>query len=108
MIPRVLVMGRKPGLVKAVHEKFGPQPVTWAEAVTEVDILKALQCCPDIRLAGMGAGLDYDTRRRLIGVITAARLNVTIHLKDRASGPGSMAELVVKLIATFLTNEAAA
>lgn len=43
MTPRVLVMGRKPGIVEAVHEKFGAQPVTWAEAGTEADILQALQ-----------------------------------------------------------------
>lgn len=108
MTPRVLVMGRKPGIVEAVHEKFGPQPVTWAEAGTEVDILKALQGYPDIRLAAMGAGLDDETRGRLIAVIAAARPDVTIHLKDRASGPGGTAEFVVKLISTFLTNEAAA
>ena len=108
MTPRVLVMGRKPGIVEAVHEKFGAQPVTWAEAGTEADILQALQDYPDIRLAAMGAGLDDDTRGRPIAVIAAARPDVTIHLEDRASGPGGMAEFVVKLISTFLTNEAAA
>ena len=108
MTPRVLVMGRKPGIVEAVHEKFGAQPVTWAEAGTEADILQALQDYPDIRLAAMGAGLDADTRGRLIAVIAAARPDVTINLKDRASGPEGMAEFVVKLISTFLTNEAAA
>ena len=108
MTPRVLVMGRKPGIVEAVHEKFGAQPVTWAEAGTEAVILQALQDYPDIRLAAMGAGLDDDTRGRLIAVIAAARPDVTINLKDRASGPEGMAEFVVKLISTFLTNEAAA
>ena len=108
MTPRVLVMGRKPGIVEAVHEKFGAQPVTWAEAGTEADILQALQDYPDIRLAAMGAGLDDVTRGRLIAVIAAQRTDVTIHLKDRASGPGGMAEFVVKLISTFLTKEAEA
>ena len=87
---------------------IGANPVTWAEAGTEVDILKSLQGYPDIRLAAMGAGLDDVTRGRLIAVIAAARPDVTIHLKDRASGPGGMAEFVVKLISTFLTNEATA
>ncbi|MEK9880632.1 MAG: hypothetical protein VW474_12650, partial [Paracoccaceae bacterium] len=41
-------------------------------------------------------------------MIAAQRPDVTIHLKDCASGPGGMAEFVVKLISTFLTNEAAA
>ena len=78
MTPRVLVMGRKPGIVEAVHEKFGAQPVTWAY----IQSVAMLPRYPFGRYGG-GVGLRYartsdrrDHRRAP---------NVTIHLKDRAS-----------------------
>ena len=46
----------------------------------------------------MGAGLYDDIRGELIGVIASRRPDLTIHLKDRDSGPDGLAPFVRKVV----------
>ena len=99
MTPRVLVIGCKFGLVEAALQNFGAQPVTWVAA----GIVQILRDCPVISLAGIGVALHDTTRERVVGGIAVKASHVSIHLKDRESDAGGIAEFVVKLIPTFFT-----
>lgn len=99
---RVLVMGRKPGIVKAVKLQFGDLGVSWVEVGNFADVSTSLDAHPDIAIAIMGAGLDDKTRGELIGLIARKRPDISIHLKDRKSGPTGMAPFVAQLVKSFI------
>ncbi len=46
----------------------------------------------------MGAGLDDGIRGELIGVIAQRRPDISIHLKERSSGPDGMAPFVRRVV----------
>ena len=99
MTPRVLVIRCKFGIVEAVPQNFGAQPVTWVEA----GIVQVLRDFPVISLAGIGVGLHDKTRERVVGGIAVKASHVSIRLKDIESDAGGIPEFLVKLIPTFFT-----
>jgi hypothetical protein len=69
-------------------------PIRWLGAHNREEVIRQLETEPGIACVVMGAGLDDAIRGDLVGVIARRRPDVTIHLKDRASGPEGMAAFV--------------
>ncbi|WPY94066.1 hypothetical protein T8T21_13270 [Limimaricola variabilis] len=91
MKPVILLVGRLPGVVETVSSALEDLPVEWLGAHDRDEVERQLDAEPNIACVVIGAGLDDRIRGELIGVIAGRRPDITIHLKDRASGPGGMA-----------------
>ena len=90
----VLLMGRLSDIVDNVARALNDMPLSFVGATNADEVKQRLKDHPEIALAVMGAGLDDAMRGELIEIIAAARPDVTIHLKDRDSGPGGMSPFV--------------
>jgi len=102
---RVLVMGRLASITANISAKLADLPVDWAGATTIDEVRDALDSHSDISIAIMGAGLDDATRGDLISLIAELRPDISIHLKDRNSGPDGMAPFVRSVVqALVLTS----
>jgi hypothetical protein len=100
----ILVMGRLPGITANISAKLGELPVQWAGATTIDEVRDALDQHPDIAIAIMGAGLDDTVRGELITLIASMRPDISIHLKDRESGPAGMAPFVKSVVQALVPN----
>ena len=90
MKPVVLLVGRLPGVVGNVAKALEDMPIRWLGAHNRAEVIQQLDTEPGIACVVMGAGLDDTVRGDLVGVIAARRPDITIHLKDRASGPDGL------------------
>ncbi|SDF28350.1 hypothetical protein [Limimaricola pyoseonensis] len=100
MKPVILLVGRLPGVVETVARELEDMPVEWLGAHDRDEVERQLEAEPAIACVVIGAGLDDRIRGELIGVVAARRPDVTIHLKDRASGPAGMAPFVRRVVAS--------
>lgn len=91
MKPVILLVGRMPGVVGDTAKQLEHMPVQWLGAHNRQEVESQLEAEPNIRMVVMGSGLDDKIRGELIGVIAGRRPDITIHLKDRASGPDGLA-----------------
>jgi hypothetical protein len=98
MTPVVLLVGKLPGIVGHLADDLEDLPVRWLGAHDHGEVVRQLESEPGIVCVVMGAGLNDDVRGDLIGVIAAIRPEISIHLKDRESGPEGMAAFVRKVV----------
>ena len=98
MKPVILLVGRLPGVDETVARELQDMSVEWLGAHDRDEVARQLDTEPAIACVVMGAGLDDRIRGELIGVIASRRPDITIHLKDRASGPGGMASFVRRVV----------
>jgi hypothetical protein len=98
MKPVVLLVGRLPGVIGGIAQQLQDIPVEWLGAHNREEVLNQLEAEPGIACVVMGAGLDDAVRGELIGVIARRRPDVSIHLKERSSGPEGMAPFVRKVV----------
>ncbi|MGR3592619.1 MAG: hypothetical protein ACU0B9_14835 [Limimaricola soesokkakensis] len=98
MKPVILLVGRLPGVVENVARALEDLPVEWLGAHDREEVERQLDTEPAIACVVIGAGLDDRIRGDLIGVIASRRPDLTIHLKDRASGPGGMAGFARRVV----------
>ena len=98
MRPVVLLVGRLPGVIGSIAQKLQDIPVEWLGAHDREEVIRQLAAEPRIACVVMGAGLDDDIRGELIGVIAERRPDISIHLKERSSGPDGMAPFVRKVV----------
>jgi len=103
--PVVLLVGRLPGIVGHLAGELEDLPIRWLGAHDHGEVVRQLQSEPGIACVIMGAGLGDDIRGDLVGVIAAMRPDVTIHLKDRASGPAAMAAFVRRVVTGMLLRD---
>ncbi|RJL18062.1 hypothetical protein [Paracoccus siganidrum] len=94
----VLLVGRLPGVIGDIATQLSDMQVEWLGAHDRGEVIRQLDSEPRIACVVMGAGLDDDVRGELIGVIAARRPDLSIHLKDRDSGPAGMAPFVRKVV----------
>ncbi|SPH17942.1 hypothetical protein DEA8626_01471 [Defluviimonas aquaemixtae] len=105
MKPVVLLIGKLPGIVGHLADELEDLQIRWLGAHDHGEVVRQLESEPKIACVIMGAGLDDNIRGDLIGVIAAIRPDVTIHLKDRASGPTGMAPFVRRVVGAMILNE---
>lgn len=105
MKPVVLLIGRLPGVVGTIAKELEGMPIRWLGAHNRDEVIRQLETEPKISCVVMGAGLDDAIRGDLIGVIAKRRPDISIHLKDRTSGPAGMAEFVRKVVQALVLDE---
>ncbi len=98
MRPVVLLVGKLPNVIGGVAKKLDDLPIEWLGAHNRDEVIAQLEAEPRIACVVMGAGLDDTIRGELIGVIAARRPDISIHLKDRSSGPDGLAPFVRKVV----------
>jgi len=104
MSPVVLLIGRLPAVIGNIARELEEMPIRWLGAHNRDEVIRQLDTEPDIACVVMGAGLDDAIRGELIGLIASRRPDVTIHLKDRASGPEGMTPFVRKVAEAFVLD----
>lgn len=104
MKPVVLLVGKLPGVVGHLADQLEDLPIRWLGAHDHGEVVHQLEKEPGIALVIMGASLDDSIRGDLVGVVAAIRPDVSIHLKDRSSGPEGMAEFVRRVATAMLLN----
>lgn len=104
MKPVVLLVGKLPGVVGHLADTLEDLPIRWLGAHDHGEVVHQLEHEPGIALVVMGAGLDDVIRGDLVGVIAAIRPDLTIHLKDRSSGPEGMADFVRRVTTAMLLS----
>jgi len=97
MKPVVLLVGRLPGIVGHLADQLEDLPIRWLGAHDHAEVLRQLEAEPGVCCVIMGAGLNDEIRGDLVSAIASARPDISIHLKDRASGPAGMADFVRKV-----------
>jgi hypothetical protein len=98
MKPIVLLVGRLPNVVALITPELEDLPVEWLGAHDRDEVIRQLDAEPNIAVVVMGAGLDDQVRGELVGVIARRRPDLTIHLKERSTGPEGMAPFVRKVV----------
>lgn len=102
MKPVVLLVGKLPGIVGHLADELEDLPIRWLGAHDHGEVAYQLEHEPGIALVIMGAGIEDEIRGDLVGVIAAVRPDVSIHLKDRSSGPEGMADFVRRVATAML------
>jgi hypothetical protein len=98
MRPVVLLVGRLPGVVGGIAQELSDMPVEWLGAHDREEVIRQLDAEPRIACVVMGAGLDDAVRGELVGVVAGRRPDISIHLKERTSGPDGLAPFVRKVV----------
>ncbi len=98
MHPVVLLIGKLPHVIGNVAQELDHLPIQWLGAHDHAETVRQLECEPRIACVIMGAGLDDQVRGDLIGLIAMLRPDLSIHLKDRASGPQGLVPFVERVV----------
>jgi hypothetical protein len=98
MKPVVLLVGKLPGIAGRIEAALGDMPVEWLGAHNREEVERQLEAEPNIRCVVIGGTLGDDIRGELVGVIARRRPDLTIHIKDRESGPEGMPAFVRKVV----------
>ena len=105
MKPVVLLIGKLPGIVGHLADELEDLPIRWLGAHDHGEVVYQLEHEPGIVCVIIGAGLDDSIRGDLVGVIAAVRPDLTIHLKDRASGSEGMGNFVRRVVSGMILND---
>ena len=105
MKPVVLLVGKLPGIVGHLADQLEDMPIRWLGAHDHGEVVRQLETEPGIACVVMGAGLDDGVRGDLIGVIASIRPDLTIHLKDRSSGPDGMPAFVRPVVGAMVLDK---
>lgn len=96
----LLLVGRLPGIVDNIKAQIEVPGIEMYGATNAAEVRAEMSNHP-IDTVIMGGGLDDDTRGALCKLIMSIRDDLSIHLKDRASGPEGMTEFVRGVIKGF-------
>lgn len=105
MDPVVLLVGRLPGVIGDVAKSLEDMPIRWLGAHNRAEVIQQLEREPMIACVVMGAGLDDSVRGELVGVIAERRPDISIHLKDRSSGPEGLVHFTRRVTEAMVLGE---
>jgi hypothetical protein len=97
MDKNVLLVGRKAIVLDDVREGLAVPDVTLFSATTLNEVRKVFGEHP-IDTVIMGAGIDLDTRLRIVRHVFEASDSTTVHMKDWQSGPEGFLPFVKGLL----------
>lgn len=89
----VLLLGRTGVVVDAVHRQLN-LPDLRLIGGTGIDDVRSAFAQGKVDHVLMGAGIDLDTRLQIVREIFELSETTTVHMKDRASGPGGFLPFV--------------
>jgi len=104
MHPVVLLVGKLPGIAGRMEAALAEMPVEWLGAHDRDEVARQLEAEPKIACVVIGGTLDDAVRGDLIGVIARRRPDLTIHVKDRASGPEGMPDFARKVVKAMVVH----
>jgi hypothetical protein len=104
MKPVVLLVGKLPGIAGRMEAALGDLQVEWLGAHDRVEVERQLDAEPNIRCVVIGGTLGDDVRGELVGVVARRRPDISIHLKDRESGPEGMPEFARRVVEAFVAR----
>lgn len=96
----ILLLGRRPNIVKSLADEMASLALTVYVATNCEEAIAQLTNNP-IDVIIMGGGLDDQTRADLCMAIWSKREDLCIHIKDRASGHGTMAGFIKSVVTGF-------
>ena len=105
MKPVVLLIGRLPQVIGNVAQQLEHLPIDWLGAHDQAEVIHQLDTEPRIDCVVMGAGLNDTIRGALIGMIASRRPDVSIHLKDRSSGPEGLVPFVERVVRPMVLDQ---
>ena len=97
----ILLLGRLASIVDKLTDELSNENVLIHGATNAKEAVQQLDS-HTINIVVMGGGLDDDIRAELCQLIWSKREDLTIHIKDRASGPSSMADFIKRTAEAFL------
>ena len=98
MKPVVLVVGKLPGIADRMEAALSDLQVEWLGATNRDEAVRQLESETNTRAVVSGGTLDDRVRGDLIGAIASRRPDLSIHLKDRQSGPEGMPAFARKVV----------
>lgn len=98
MKPVVLLVGKLPGIAGRMEAALGDLGVEWLGATNRDETVRQLESESNIRAVVLGGTLDDRLRAELIGAIASRRPDLSIHVKDRQSGPEGMPEFARRVV----------
>jgi DNA-binding response OmpR family regulator len=93
----ILLLGRLASKVNELAADVNDSQISLHPATNAEEASRQLDE-QQIDLVVMGGGLDDEIRAQLCRLIWAKRDDLSIHIKDRASGPAAMAEFIKRII----------
>ncbi|EGM68058.1 hypothetical protein [Shewanella sp. HN-41] len=97
----ILLLGRLTSIVDKLTDELSDERVLIHGATNAEEVIQQLDTHA-IDIVVMGGGLADDIRAELCRLIWSKREDLTIHIKDRASGPGTMADFIKHVVGAFL------
>jgi hypothetical protein len=108
MKPVVLLVGRLPGIESRIEPVLHDMPVQWLGAHNRAEVERQLDAESAIRCVIVGGTLDDEARGEIAAVVARRRPDLSIHLKDRASGPEGMPDFTRRVVEAMVLAPAAA
>lgn len=102
--PVVLLVGKLPGVIGNIARELEDMPIRWLGAHDHGEVVRQLEIEPGIACVVIGGSLDDNIRGDLVSVIASVRPDLTIHVKDRASGPAAMADFVRRVVGAVVLH----
>jgi hypothetical protein len=102
MKPVVLLVGKLPGIAGRMEAALGDLQVEWLGARNRDDVERQLDAEPNIRCVVIGGTLSDEIRAELIGAVARRRPDISMHVKDRESGPEGMPAFARKVVEAFV------
>ena len=104
MKPVVLLVGRLPGITDRMEAALHDLPVEWLGASNRDEVVNQLEAEPAICCVVVGGTLDDATRGSIAATVAERRPDLSVHLKERASGPEGMPDFVRKVVEAFVLD----
>jgi len=104
MKPVVLLVGKLPGVVGSIARELEDMPIRWLGAHDHGEVVRQLETEPGIECVVMGGSLDDTIRGDLVSMIAQIRPDLTIHVKDRTSGPDAMTDFVRRIVEAMVLH----
>jgi hypothetical protein len=104
MKPVVLLVGKLPGIAQRMEAALGDMAIEWLGAHDRDEVIRQLEAEPSIRCVVIGGTPSDDLRGELVGIIASRRPDISIHLKDRTSGPEGMPVFVRQVVEAIVPD----
>ena len=102
MKPVVLLVGKMPGIAGRMEAALGDLGIEWLGATNRDEVIRQLEAEPNIRTVVLGGTLEDTLRGELIGAVASRRPDLSIHVKDRESGPEGMPDFVRTVVEALI------
>ena len=98
MTPVVLLVGQLENVISSAATDLNDRPVRWLGAHSREQVVEQLEAEPAIAAAIIGGTLPDQVRGDIVAAIAAARPDICIYVKARASGPDAFKDFVSQVV----------